>query len=280
MTVAQLLFAMMAAGGRLAGRTVPWQEVCASRFLVGALTAYIVARARGQSLRIVRVREAWLRSAFGTLAAGGTFFLYAAKALALGDAATVLATAPIFVALLSAPLLGERVRPGLLVALLLGFAGIALIARPSFGSAGHLVAIGIATAISSAMAMVWLRRIGPSETSEAIVLHFSGVGAVVMLILSLPVWQTPDARELVVLGLVGFCAGLAQLSMTRAYSRDHAARVSALGYSGVVFTRALAMPIFGEVPDATQAVGSLLVIASGVLLAFGRMAVARLRGPG
>src|SRR5271166_4331797 len=121
MTAAQLAFAGMAVGARVGGGGVPWQEVCATRFFVGALTAYAVARFRGQSLRITRVREAWLRSGFGTLSAAGTFFVFAAPALPLGDAATLFATSPMFVALLSAPLLGERVPRGLVVALALGF---------------------------------------------------------------------------------------------------------------------------------------------------------------
>jgi drug/metabolite transporter (DMT)-like permease len=54
--------------------------------------------------------------------------------------------------------------------------------------------------------------------------------------------------------------------MTRAHTLDHAARVSAMTFSSVVFARLLAVPIFGEVPSLTQVAGSLLVIASGVLL--------------
>jgi drug/metabolite transporter (DMT)-like permease len=277
MTTAQLAFAGMAVGARVGGRGVPWQEVCASRFLVGALTAYAIARVRGQSLRITRLREAWIRSAFGTLSAAGTFFVFAAPALAIGDAATLFATSPIFVALLSAPLLGERVPRGLVFALVMGFTGIGLVAQPSFSTAGQLVAVGTMTAVSSALAMIWLRRIGPNESSEAIVFHFACIGAVTMILASVPVWRTPDARQALVLAGTGFCGGLGQLAMTRAYALDRAARVSALGYSGVVFTRALGFPFFGEVPTLTQILGSILVIASGVILSFGGAALARLR---
>jgi drug/metabolite transporter (DMT)-like permease len=277
MTVAQLAFAGMAVGARIGGRSVPWQEVCASRFLVGALTAYVFARARGQSLRITHRREAWLRSAFGTLSAAGTFFVYAAPALAIGDAATLFATSPIFVAIFSAPLLGERVPKGLAAALVMGFTGIALVAQPSFSTSGDLVTIGALTAVSSAMAMIWLRRIGPSESSEAIVFHFACVGFGVMLLASLPGWRTPDFRQGMVLAGTGLCAGMGQLAMTRAYTLDHAARVAALGYSGIVFTRVLGVPLFGEIPGVIQTLGSLLVIASGVLLSVGEARMVRLR---
>jgi drug/metabolite transporter (DMT)-like permease len=276
MAIAQLLFSGMAVGARIGGRSVPWPEVCAARFFVGAITAYVFARVRGQSLRIRNQREAWLRSAFGTLAAAGTFFVYAAPALAIGDAATLFATSPIFVAIFSAPLLGEHVPRKLAGTLVLGFGGIALVAQPSFSTAGHLVTIGAATAVSSAMAMIWLRRIGPNESSEAIVFHFACVGFCAMLVASIPGWQTPDARQALVLAGTGLCAGLAQIAMTRAYALDHAARVAALGYSGIVFTRILGVPLFGEIPNAAQVLGSLLVIASGVLLSLGEIGMSRL----
>jgi len=276
MAAAQVLFALMAVGAHIGGRDVPWQEVCAARFLGGALTAYVVARARGASLRVARRREAWMRTFFGTLAAAGTFYVYAAPAIGVGDAATLFASSPIFIALMSPALLGERVSAGLVGALACGFAGIALVARPSFSSAGHLVAIGVSTAMASATAMIWLRRMGPSESSEAIVFHFARVGFVTMALASVPVWKTPGGRDLLVLGGTGLAAGLAQIAMTRAYSLDRAARVGAIGYSGVVFARAFALPFFGEVPDAVQALGSVLVIGSGVALALGRRAIARL----
>jgi drug/metabolite transporter (DMT)-like permease len=98
-----------------------------------------------------------------------------------------------------------------------------------------------------------------------------------MLLASVPVWRTPGARDGVVLFVTGLCAGLAQIAMTRAYALDHAARVSALAFSGVVFARLLAVPIFGEVPNATQAIGSLSVIGSGVLIAIAGPAAAQLR---
>lgn len=266
MALAQLLFAMMAIGARFGGRNLPWQEVAATRFAVGAITVYVVARARGQSLRITRLRDAWLRSAFGTLSAAGTFYIYASPALPMGDAVTLLSTSPIFVALLSAPLLGERVRPSVMVSLALGFCGIVLVAQPSFRAAGHLLAAGTGAALAAAMAMIWLRRIGPSESSEAIVFHFASVGFAVMLFASLPVWRGPTLRDDFWLGFMGLTGGLAQIAMTRAYALDNAARVSVMSFSSVAIMRILAVPVFGEVPSLVQTTGSLLVICAGAFL--------------
>jgi drug/metabolite transporter (DMT)-like permease len=260
----------MAVAARLGGQALPWQEIVASRFLVGAITAFAIGRAQKKTLRIKNQREGWLRTIFGTLAACGTFFTLAQPHLAVGDAATLFATSPIFVALLSWPLLRERVRGAVVFAIVIAFAGILVVAQPKLDTAGHVVAAGVLTAVMSATAMIWLRRIGPGESSEAIVFHFSSFGFLVTLALSIPVWRTPDLRSALWLLVTGVSGGLAQVAMTRAYSLDVAARVSAIGYSGVVFTRLFALPIFGEVPSSMQLVGSALIIVSGLLLAIRR----------
>lgn len=270
MTIAQALFAVMSVSARLGGESLPWQEIVATRFLVGAITALAIGIAQKKSLRIKNRREGWLRTIFGTLAACGTFFTLAQPHLAVGDAATLFATSPIFVALLSWPLLRERVRGGVAVAIAIAFAGIVAVAQPKLDTAGYVVAAGVFTAVMSATAMIWLRRIGPDESSEAIVLHFSTFGFVATLLLSIPVWRTPDPKSALWLVVTGLSGGLAQVAMTRAYSLDVAARVSAIGYSGVVFTRLFALPVFGEVPNATQLAGSALIIASGLLLTMRR----------
>ncbi len=276
MILAQFLFTLMAIGARFGGRGVPWPEVGAARFLLGGITAYAIGRARGQSLLVTRQREAWLRSAFGTLGAAGTFFVYAAPGLPLGDAVTLLSTSPIFVTLLSAPMLGERVGARSAMALALGFSGIVIIAQPSFTTAGPFVAAGTGAALASALAMMSLRRISQSESSEAIVLHLCGVGFAAMPLASVPVWQTPRASDLLALTLMGLSGGLAQIAMTRAYALDRAARVSIVSFSSVVIMRIVAVPIFGEIPSSVQVVGSLLVIASGILL--GSTPLTALRG--
>jgi drug/metabolite transporter (DMT)-like permease len=267
---AQMLFAFMVSSARVGGRDLPWQEVCAARFVVGAFTAYGAARVRGKSLRITNMGAAWWRSAFGTISALGTFYLYATPQLPVGDAATLLATSPLFVAFLAVPLLGEPIRRSVALSMILGLLGIALVAHPTFTTARHLVAIGTGTALVSGLAFIWLRRMGPNESSEAVVVHFLTVGSVAMVLLCAPVWRTPTPAEAVVLSATGLFGGLAQIAMTRAYALDSAARVSVLGYAGVVFTRALAVPFFGEVPSAMQAAGSLLVVVAGAVLATGR----------
>jgi drug/metabolite transporter (DMT)-like permease len=270
MVLAQVFFAGMNVCTRLGARDLPWSEIAAGRFFIGALIALAIAWYRESSLRITDRPNTWRRSVFGTIAAICTFYPLASSRIALGDAATLTATAPIFVALLSGPLLGERVGGRVGLAIAVGFAGILAVVRPSFAIAIPEAAIATAGAAFYALAMIWLRKIGPGESHEAVVLHFSVVATVALVILALPVWRWPDAESGLFLLGAGIGGGGAQIAMTRAYSLHRAAPVTALTGLGIVLTHLLAIPVFGDRPTAWQIAGSLLVIAASVLLTVGR----------
>ena len=270
MVVAQLFFAGMNVCTRLGARTLPWAEIAAGRFLLGALIAVGVAYSRGSSLRIIDRPSAWRRSVYGTLAAMCAFYALASSRIALGDAATLGATAPIFVALLAPRLLGERHDNRVAAAVALGFAGILAVLRPSFQIAMSVAAIATLGALFYALAMIWLRRIGPGESNEAVVLHFSLVALAAFVLVAIPAWHWPDGRGSLLLLGAGIGGGGGQIAMTRAYSVHRAAPVTALSTLGIVLTHLLAVPIFGDRPTAWQIGGSLMVIAAAVLLAFER----------
>jgi drug/metabolite transporter (DMT)-like permease len=270
MALAQVFFAGMNVFTRLGARHLPWSEIAATRFLIGALIAIGLARYRGSSLRITDRPNTWRRSLFGTLAAVCTFYALSSPRLALGDAATLTATAPIFVALLSGPLLGERVGGRIALAIGLGFAGIVAVVRPSLEIALPVAAVATLGAGFYALAMIWLRRIGPGETHEAIVLHFSLVALAITVALALPVWEWPDWQSGLFLLGVGLTGGGGQMAMTRAYSLHRAAPVTALSGLGIVLTHLLAVPVFGDQPAGWQVAGALLVIGASALLATGR----------
>ena len=270
MFLAQLFFAGMNLCTRLGARDLPWAEVGAARFLVGALMAAALALYQGTSLRITDRRSTWRRSIFGALSALCTFYALGSSRIALGDVATLGATAPIFVAILSGPLLGERVGGRVTLAITLVFAGIVGVVGPSFGIAAPVAAVAISGAILYALALIWLRKIGPGETAQAVVLHFSLVGLCAMLGFAIPVWEWPDARGGLLLLGAGLTGGGAQIAMTRAYSLHRAAPLAALSGLGIVLTYLLAIPVFGEQPTGWQIGGSLLVIGASLLVATSR----------
>lgn len=267
MALAQLLFAGMNVCTRLGARDTPWSEVAAVRFLVGAVIALVVAWQRGSALRVRDQASAWRRSGYGTLAAVCSFYALASPRMALGDVATLGATAPIFVALLSRPLLSEPVEGWVTFAVALGFAGVVAVVRPSLTVAIPVALIATGGAAFYALAMIWLRKIGPGESHEAVVLHFSLIALTSFVLLALPDWRWPNWPSALLLLGAGIGGGGGQIAMTRAYSLHRAAPVAALSGLGIVLTYLLAIPALGDRPTFWQVLGSLLVITASVVLA-------------
>ncbi len=268
MIASQFLFTGMNVFSRLGGQGLPWSQVAGARFLFGAVITLLVARARGSSLRVTDRKNTWLRSGFGTLASFCFFFSVTSPRIPLGDAITLGATGPVFVALLSGPLLGERVARHIYLAVAVAFVGVIGVVHPTFESAADVATIATFGALAYAFALMWLRKIGPTESSEAIVLHFSLVAAAANLAISLPVWVTPDLHGWLFLLGTGVAGGLGQLAMTRAYSLSRAAPLSTLTYLSIVFTYLLAIPVFGERAGLSQLAGAALVILAGLILAW------------
>lgn len=263
MVAAQALFGVMNVFTRLGARDLPWSEVAAARFLVGAALAAGLAAARGASLRITDRKNTWLRSIFGTCASLGAFYALGSSRIPLGDAATLQATAPIFVALLSPWLLGEPVGERLGLAIVAAFLGVAALVQPAFVTVAPVAAAATAGAVAFALAMIWLRKIGPGETAEAVVLHFSLTACATMLAISIPVWVVPDRRGLLLLAATGLTGGLGQVAMTRAYALDGATRITTLSYLGIAFTYLLQVPVFGDPLGPMQLLGAGLIMAAG-----------------
>ncbi len=272
--VTELLFAVMRIATRWGASDLPGLEIGGVRFLGGALVAFGLGRARGVRLVVGDQKNAWLRSLFGTVNACAVFFALGARRIAVGDVATLSATTPLFVALLSWPLLGERVSPRVGAGVALGFAGVAVLSQPALHVSGDLALLLLIGALSYALAIFRLRRLGPRESSEAIALHMSLVAGVTMLLLAAPRFVVPGPRALVPLAVSALAGGLGQVAMSRAYGLDRAARLSAVSYAGVVFTYALEALSFARVPGLHQWIGAALVCGAGIVVSIRRTAAA------
>jgi drug/metabolite transporter (DMT)-like permease len=274
MTAANGLFAVMTIAARLASRSAHWSTVAAARAGIGALVALAFALGRKAPL-VPRARGlSWARSLLGTAAMITTFYAVGSEELAVGDAATLFATAPIFIAALSPWLLGERTDRSLWLVLLVAFGGAAIIAGPHLSFGSLPAAAALAAAVFSALAMMFLRKMRSGagkdtpESAESIAFHFGAVAFLVFLGINLFCFRAPTGWGWLLLGVAGLSGGLAQLAMTRAYALTEAARLGAISYLGTVLSLAGSFLILGERPSPLQVLGSLLVIGAGMTLAW------------
>jgi drug/metabolite transporter (DMT)-like permease len=274
MIFACFLFAVMGLCAKHAAREVSFLEVATGRAWFGALTIYAFARARGARLAVSDRRTQWARTIAGTLSM--IFGFYALARLPLGDAVTISNLSPLMIAVASYKILGEKAGAALIVAVLLGLAGVALLAGAQFSAAGLgtpaskdlilALVCGVLGAFFSCVAMLYLRRLGARESAEGVSLHFLAWAGLVTLVLGIRDLRVPSFVSVLALAGAGVAGGLAQVVMTRAYGLDKAARVGAFGYSGVVISQALGALFLREIPSARQLAGAGLVVSSGLVL--------------
>jgi drug/metabolite transporter (DMT)-like permease len=273
MALAQLLFAIMTVAARLAARSTTWTVIGTGRGFFGAVVALGFALYARKSLKVRRVGLAWARSLLGTCAMLATFASLGQNAISVSDAVTLFSTSPLFISALSPKVLGERPRPSLWLVLIVAFAGVVAVAGPHFETDALPALVALAAAVSSALAMMFLRKLRAAlpgdepESSESIAFHFACVGFLVHAVLAALHFRMPLPRDVVWVVVTGLSGGLAQLAMTRAYALTEAARLGAVSYLGTVLGFVGAIAFLGERPEGAQLAGAALIVGSGTVLA-------------
>lgn len=222
-------------------------------------------------LSVLRPRQpGWhlARILCGMMGMVGAFVGYTHLPLAT---ATVLGfTMPLFLTALSVVLLRERVGWRRWSAVVVGFAGVALVARPGFGTEAlpaWPVAMVLVGSLAWALAMMTIRRMGQAgENGVTIVLWFAIGSAVLSGLATIPVWVEPDARQWALLLAIGLVSAVAQLMMTAAYRRGETTLLAPFEYVALVWTMLLGLAIWGEWPSALDLLGFAVLVGAGLFI--------------
>ncbi len=265
MAGAAFFFSIMSALVKVAGRTLPVQEVVLARALVGAVLSWAVLRVRGVSIRGNRRGLLLLRGVLGYLALSS--FFYALTHLPLADATVIQYTNPVFTALLAVVLLGESLRRRDLGLALLSLAGVVLMTRPGFVFGGlderldpFAVAIALAGALFSAAAYVTVRRLGRTEDPVVIVFWFAMIATLASIPFTAADAVMPSPLEWLLLLAIGGVTQVGQVLMTRGLRAERAGRAMAVAYMQIVFAAVWGALFFAELPDAWGLAGALLIV--------------------
>lgn len=201
-------------------------------------------------------------------------FIFGLTLLPLAEATAIAFAAPLFVTLLSVPLLGERVAPLPLLAALVGFCGVLIVVRP--GGAGFqpgaLVVVG--AAVFYALLMITARRYGSRERLWAMVFYVTLVPLVVTAALLPLVWRPPQSIHWLGFLAAGGLGVGAMTCITLAFRHAPAALAAPFDYTAMVWAVLLGWWLWDEVPDLWVYVGTLVIIGSGLLIAFHERRVA------
>ncbi|PKO49071.1 MAG: EamA family transporter [Betaproteobacteria bacterium HGW-Betaproteobacteria-4] len=264
MIAASFLFACMGVCVKLAAETHTAVEITFYRCFISLILMFGLIRLRGVPLRTEHWRWQITRGIVGFTALFAYF--YAITLLPLATAVTLNYTSAIFLALYLA-LAGWQTRHGMLGALAIGLIGVVLLLKPTF-HAEQLVGglVGLGSGVVAGMAYFSVRELGArGEPETRTVFYFSLVSSICAGgWLAFSEIHAVDLRSgLILLGVASF-ATVAQLAMTRAYSRGKTMMSAALAYSTVIFSSLFGMLIWGEAIGASSWFAIGLIILSGI----------------
>ncbi len=263
MTLSALLFSGMGAIVKFTSAHLPTEMVVFFRAAMGlvALLPWVL-RDGWSLLRTTRLSMHLTRSLAG-LAAMYCFF-YAIAHLKLADATLLNYSTPLFIPFIAWFWMREPVAAPVRAAIVLGFAGVALILKPGYALFQPAALIGLASGLLAAIAMVSIRRLSRTEPVTRIVFYFTLVSTLVSAVPLFWTWTPPGAEAWVLLAIMGVLATGAQLLMTRAYAHAPAAHVGPFSYLTVVFAAIVGWTLWDETPDTLSFVGAMLVCLAGV----------------
>lgn len=261
----EFLFASMGVGIRFVSAEVPNEVVVFFRnsFSVLLLTPWLLQGARPRFV----TRVPWLHLLRALAGLGAMYcFFFAIAHIPLADAMLLKLTTPLFIPLIALLWLGERLTWTLGLAVLLGFIGVLFVLHPGLDGISGVAAIGLLGGALAAVALVTVRRLSRSEPPARIVFYFAFLATIISAVPLIWAWRTPSPPALAWLVAVSALATLGQVCLTKGLALAPVSRVGPFGYFAVIFGAAYSWLLWSEPLSWGTLIGSLLVLASGVIL--------------
>lgn len=240
-------------------------ELVFFRGLFGLLTMLPFVLRQGRAG--VAVTRPWMHVLRAAIGLGSMVCIFTALTrLPLADAVALFFAKPLFMIVLAALFLGERVRWRRSVATAVGFAGVLIMLRPGQGTLEPALLYALAAALLMAVVMVVVKKMTASERPLNTVFWFTLLTTLGALAPALWVWRTPDAGELALLGMMGAVGNLGQYFAVRAYRVGEATAVTPMDYAQLPLSGVLGYLWFAELPDAWTLAGAAVVAGSSLYI--------------
>ncbi len=227
------------------------------------LIPYMLVTQSSAVFKTKRIKAHLYRAIVGNLGVGFVFWTYAR--LAMADATALLFAAPLFVTTLSPVLLKEKTDLYRWSAVIVGFTGILLIARPSVSILSNPASlIGLAGALCMALVDMALRNLGRTDDPLTTVFYFMLVGVVISAPYALIFGSLPDMNMLPWVIGIGIFTAIQQVAKTTAFRFAEASLLAPYTYTAIVWATLIGWIFWKDFPTLAVTLGTLVVIGSNL----------------
>jgi drug/metabolite transporter (DMT)-like permease len=262
-----LLFTLLDGSAKWLVQSVPVLVVVWLRFLTHTLIASaLLFPMRGLGLvRTQHLRWHLIRGLMFVAMTGMNF--WALQYLQLTVTASIFFLVPILVALLSAPLLGEKLDTRRWAAILAGFVGVLVVVRPGSAAFHPAILLSLANAVLYASFNMMTRKLAAYDPPETIQFLPALVATVLLAPFALAAWQSPAGGfEWLLLCLMGIFGGTGHYLLAMAHRYAPASTLAPFLYQQILYMALFGYLVFGNVPDKGTWIGAAIVVASGLYL--------------
>jgi drug/metabolite transporter (DMT)-like permease len=194
-------------------------------------------------------------------------FIYAVRELSLANAYAVFLSAPLIVAALSVPLLGERSSGRTWLAIFAGLAGVLIMLKPTtagFASWGALAAL--VAAFAYALSALAVRVLTRTESTASVVFWTISLMSLIAGALAAPHWVPIALRHWPWVVAMGVVAAIGQHLLTQAFRLAPPSLVAPFEYTSLLWGIAIDRLVWHVLPSTRVLAGGGVVIASGLYL--------------
>lgn len=264
----EFLISLLAAIVRYLSDSLSTEQIVFFRNFMGLLALLpLLMRLPKGSLKTQNIKGHALRGLIGVSAMYCYFWSLAH--LPLTEAFLVILSAPLFMPIFAWWWLKEPASHYNLLALGVGFLGVAVVLTPNLTEQGHqwplhALAVALLGAMLMALSKVAIRSMA-SESSQRIVFYFAIISSTVSLPFALLNWRDVPSHLWGWLIACGLLASTGQLATTKGYRIAPTGTIGVYAYSTLLYAALMGWLFWDELPLSSTWAGAALIILAGVI---------------
>ncbi|WP_065091423.1 DMT family transporter [Rhizobium leucaenae] len=236
----------------------------------------MASRSPGGLRAAIRTKRPRLQVARGLLLASQIVVAISSFVIVgLARSQAIFSSGPLMVALLSVPILGEKVGWRRWLAICIGFLGVLLTLKPESGFFDVRFLVPLAGALLFSFYVVITRYVSRDDSAMTSFFYTGVVGAVAMSCIGPFFWTPVAPYDWAFLGVLCLTGMSSHYFLIRAYDLLDAVVIQPLTYLQLVFSAIIGVSIFGETLNANMVIGAVIVVAAGIFTIWREHVLAR-----